>query len=302
MAIYKMVGEKERLESVSETSFLQENIREDPDLRYMLRDLPNVIEEGLFILSEEFSGHWQGSGRSIDLLALDARGRLVVIEIKRSSTGDHAELQAIRYAAMVSVLSSDQITEAHQAYLDKWKIGGDAVERIREHLETTEFDDIYTETPRIILVSRDFSKELTTSVLWLNENGLDITCVQLQPYMNGPEILLESSQVIPVPGTEDLLIQAQEKRNENRRQRTASLSQISFSESVETVSPEFSSNMELLLNWAQSLEHDKLAVLEDNSRKYGNLRIRSYRTRKALAKVNSGQDSKKGSLAVLGSF
>ena len=43
MAIYKMVGEKERLEALRESSFVQENIKEDPDLRNMLRDLPEVI-------------------------------------------------------------------------------------------------------------------------------------------------------------------------------------------------------------------------------------------------------------------
>ena len=152
MAIYKMVGDKENLESIRETSFVQENIKEDPDLRYILRAQPEVIEEGLFILSEEFSGHWQGSGRSIDLLGLDSNGRLVVIELKRTATGDYAELQAIRYAAMVSILTSERISEAHQEYMAKWGVEGDAAERIQQHLAETEFDDIYTESPRIILV------------------------------------------------------------------------------------------------------------------------------------------------------
>lgn len=132
MAIYKMVGDKERLESIRETSFVQENIKEDPDLRHILRAQPEVVEEGLFILSEEFSS-WQGSGRSIDLLGLDSSGRLVVIELKRTATADHAELQALRYAAMVSVLTSEDIVEAHRAYLNKWSIEGDAEERIQGH-------------------------------------------------------------------------------------------------------------------------------------------------------------------------
>ena len=130
MAIYKMVGDKRSLDPIRETKFLAQNIKEDPDLRYILRAHPDVMEERLFILSEEFSGQWQASGRSIDLLGLDSNGRLVVIELKRTSTADHAELQAIRYAAMVSVLTSDNIVEAHQSYLEKWKIEGDARARI----------------------------------------------------------------------------------------------------------------------------------------------------------------------------
>ena len=165
MAIYKMFGDKERLDTIVKTSFLQENIKEDPHLRHLLRAQPEVIEEGLFILSEEFSGQWQGSGRSIDLLGLDSNGRLVVIELKRTPTGDHAELQAIRYAAMVSVLTSDDIVQAHQGYLAKWKLEGEAKDRIQQHLSETEFEEIYTDAPRVILVSEGFSRELTTSVL-----------------------------------------------------------------------------------------------------------------------------------------
>ena len=83
MAIYKMVGDKERLDKVAPTSFDQEGVLERADLQRMLRDQPDVLEEGLFIITEEFS-NWEGSGRSIDLLGLDATGRLVVIELKRT--------------------------------------------------------------------------------------------------------------------------------------------------------------------------------------------------------------------------
>ena len=268
MAIYKMVGDKENLESIRETSFVQENIKEDPDLRYILRAQPEVIEEGLFILSEEFSGHWQGSGRSIDLLGLDSNGRLVVIELKRTATGDYAELQAIRYAAMVSILTSERISEAHQEYMAKWGVEGDAAERIQQHLAETEFDDIYTESPRIILVSEGFSKELTTSVLWLNQNGLDITCIQLQPYRNVSELLIESSQIVPVPGTEELLVRAQGKRSETREQRSAPSKPVSggevFEEHIQDAHPEFQPELKRLYNWAVSLKDSELATLVSN--------------------------------------
>ena len=267
MAIYKMVGDKENVESIRETSFVQENIKEDPDLRYILRSQPEVMEEGLFILSEEFS-RWRGSGRSVDLLGLDSSGRLVVIELKRTSTGDHAELQAIRYAAMVSVLTSEDIVEAHRAYLNKWSIEGDAEERIRAHLSGTNFDDIYTEAPRIVLVSEGFSKELTTTVLWLNENGLDITCIQLQPYRNGHELLIESSQIVPVPGTEELLVQAQGKRNETRGHRSAPSKPVPggevFEEHIQDARPEFQQELKGLYSWAVGLEDRGLATLVSN--------------------------------------
>lgn len=264
MAIYR-VENKSRLSAIRETTFVDESIKEDPDLRYILRAQPEVIEEGLFVLSEEFS-NWQDSWRSIDLLGLDARGRLTVIELKRTATADHAELQAIRYAAMVSVLTSDNVVEAHQSYLKKWEIDGDAKERIQQHLADTEFDEIYTESPRIILVSAGFSKELTTSALWLNNNGLDIKCIQLQLYRNDQELLLlESSQVVPIPGTESLLVQAQGKVNEAKKQRSSQgqyLDKGVFEESIQKAREEFQGDLTRIYQWADGLERDGLASLK----------------------------------------
>ena len=142
MAIYKMVGNKERLDKVASTSFDQEGVFERSDLQRILRDQPEVLEEGLFIITEEFS-NWEGSGRSIDLLGLDATGCLVVIELKRGETGEHMDLQAIRYAAMVSTITLQQAIDAHQAYLIGRDIDEDAGSRIAEHLENSDVEGIF---------------------------------------------------------------------------------------------------------------------------------------------------------------
>ena len=185
MAIYKMVGEKEQLVKVAPTSFGQEGVLERTDLQRMLRDLPDVLEERLLIISEEF-GNWQDSNRRIDLLGLDDAGNLVVIELKRGDTGAHMDLQAIRYAAMVANMTFQQTVDAYQAYLDKRanEEGGadepdDAEIKILEHLEIQEPDNqaIHTEIPRIILAAEDFGKELTTCVMWLNDSWLR-TCLR----------------------------------------------------------------------------------------------------------------------------
>lgn len=231
MAIYKMVGHKEKLDEVATTSFGQEGVLERADLQRMLRDQPDVLEKGLLIIAEEF-GNWEDSNRRIDLLGLDANGRLVVIELKRGETGSHMDLQAIRYAAMVANMTNEKAIETYQEYLDKRASEkgetaeiDDAETLIRDHLGTAdEAPVILTETPRIILASENFGKELTTCVMWLNESwlrsaGQEIKCIRLQPHRNGNEILIETSVVIPLPEASDYQTQFAQRKEEARVQK-----------------------------------------------------------------------------------
>ena len=140
----------DNLEAVPPSTFEAEQLQE-ANLQRLLRDQPDVLEEGLFIISEEYS-NWQDSYRSIDLLGLDRTGRLVVIELKRTQSGDHSELQAIRYAAMVSNMTLEQIIEAHREYLVRRGKDEDARVHILGHLGVSEEADaeIRTKDPRIV--------------------------------------------------------------------------------------------------------------------------------------------------------
>ncbi|MYC31514.1 MAG: hypothetical protein F4X65_15730 [Chloroflexi bacterium] len=254
MAIYKIKGNEE-LEEVKSSSLFREGIKEVADLQRLLRNEPNVLEEKLFIIDEEFS-NWQDSSRRIDLLALDDTGRLVVIELKRGDSGAHMELQAIRYAAMVGVFTPEDILE------------GDAAEGVRQHLDSNNIEEIHTENPRIMLVAEGFSTELTTSVLWLNQRGLEITCIQLQVYRNGEEILLEASQVIPVPGTEGLIVKRKDrsKKVESSQRQPASIKNLqaggdAFLKTISEASDDFREGLNRLYAFATQLEKEELTTL-----------------------------------------
>ena len=289
MAIYKMVGDKERLNKVDSTSFGQEGVLERADLQRILRNQPEVLEEGLLIISEEF-GNWQDSSRRIDLLALDADGRLVVIEIKRGETGEHMDLQAIRYAAMVSTITLQQAIDAHQDYLKKQGIEGDAMARVQDHLANTETGEIYTARPRIVLVSEGFSPELTTCAIWLNNNDLDISCVRIQPYRNGEEILIETSQIIPLPEAQDYLVRVREREEEQTqgpRSRGGRRVEGSddFRKRIDDALPQFRLELQRVLDWSINLEQEGLAQLYTYLGDSTVLQLRVPRTNRNLATI-----------------
>jgi hypothetical protein len=83
-------------------------------------------------------------------------------------------------------------------------------------------EDEFAKDVRIILASAEFSKEITTAVIWINEYGLDIRCVRMMPYKDGDKTLLDIQTVIPLPETEAYQIQVREKQLRVREARNSS--------------------------------------------------------------------------------
>ena len=162
-----------------------------------------------------------------------------------------------------------QVTDAHQRYLQGRGIEGDANTRVNEHLSTGDAE-LHTDNPRIILASANFSRELTTSVLWLNQRGLDITCIKLQPCRVDEALLLERNQVIPMPEATDYLVRLRDRAKEAEQQDAGPVETVSggdlFREAAET------SRMQGVLGrlhqWAVSLENDNLAWLSTRRGSY----------------------------------
>ena len=190
-----------RLTGIERTSFQEQGRDGGCSCRRRLREHPEFIEDGLFVISDEFSD-WEDAWRYIDLLCIDSEGNLVVVELKRGD-GVHMELQAIRYSAMMANSSTQRIIEGHGRYLSNRNNNESPEERIRAHLGlgVDEEISIATERPRIVHVSEDFNKEITTSVFWLNGMGLDITCVRVRSYRLEGKLLLDIDQVSSVAGS-----------------------------------------------------------------------------------------------------
>jgi hypothetical protein len=217
MSIFEITHEAIR--KISETSFSAAGIKERGDLQRLLRHQIDVISPETLVIAEEF-GEWEDSKRRIDLLGIDRDANIVVIELKRTEDGGHMELQAIRYAAMVSTLTFEKVVDIYAAYLKRVGKEIDARTSILEFLGWESADEeLFAQDVRIVLASAEFSKELTTAVIWLNEHGLDIRCVRMQPYQDNGRLLVDVQQVIPLPEAAAYQVQVREKEQRGRQER-----------------------------------------------------------------------------------
>jgi len=214
MAIYEL--NKECMVKLTETTFAREGIMERQDLQRILRDQIDLICDEILIIAEEFS-QWEDSSRRIDLLGLDVNANLVVIELKRTQDGGLMDIQAIRYAAMVSTMTFDQVADAYENYLHQRGMEKDARQDILDFLGWGDVEEgQFAKDVSIVLIASDFSKELTTAVLWLNQRDLNIRCVRLKPYRWQDRIFLDIQQVIPLPEASEYQIRIKQKEQKQR--------------------------------------------------------------------------------------
>ena len=218
MPLYEMTSTIFR--PITQTSFSDLRVRERDDLQRLLRTQIEVLGDDLYVLTEEF-GDWEDSRRRIDLLAIDREANLVVIELKRTNDGGHMDLQAIRYASMVSAMTFERAEQIHSEFLARM---GDAPDEAKSRmLAFLDWDDADEESfapdVRMVLVSEDFGKELTTAVLWLRDRAIDIRCVRLRPYQDGETRLIDVQQIIPLPEAHEYQVQLREKEQVGRKKR-----------------------------------------------------------------------------------
>ncbi len=219
---------------LAETEFASHGIQERRDIQRILRSRIEVVAPNAMVIADEF-GEWEDSKRRVDMLVLDKDANLVVVELKRTEDGGHMELQAVRYASMVSTMTFDQVVAAHGRYLAKiGKAPDGARDAILEFLGWDEpDDDVFAQNIRIVLASAEFSKELISSVLWLIDHGIDISCVRMKPYSLGDQLFIDVQQIVPLPEAADYQFQVREKAEKERAARVSHADYTRFDVSID---------------------------------------------------------------------
>lgn len=205
------------LDARAPVTFAELGLFEREDLQRYLREDITALGDDLLVVAEEY-GNWEDARRRIDLLAVDKAGHIVVIELKRTDDGGHMDLQAVRYAAMVSSMQFDDLVTAFAAHLALHRPDADARTELETFLEGDQDEDgapLISSDVRIVLVSMDFGRELTTTVLWLNRfEGMDIRCVRLVPYRLEDRMLLDIQQIVPLPEAEEYQVRLRRKEQQ----------------------------------------------------------------------------------------
>jgi hypothetical protein len=252
------------LTPLDRTTFTIEGLQERYDLQEAIKNNIAILAPDCLVIAEEFSD-WEDSRRRIDILAIDKQANLVVIELKRDEFGAHMELQALRYAAMISTMSFSKACEYHQDYLSKNGFEIDARESILDFVELQDTELVeFGKDVRIILASAGFSKELTTTAIWLRDKGVEISCVKITPYNFKGEVLINAEQIIPVPELNEYQVRFREKKTEQIASLSKTEKDYSSYKYKGLVLNKRNLALEIFTDW---IEKEKPASLDDIKRK-----------------------------------
>jgi len=209
--------DKNRIKKIKSCTFSELKFKEREHLQEWLENTPEAFGEELLYIQKEFDG-FDDTRERLDLLAIDKQGDLVVIENKLDDSGKDVTWQVLKYASYCSSLSKQQIKEIYQSYLDKKGVNENAENNISDFLEAEDFREIQlNKTQRVILVSGNYRKEVTSTVLWLLQKyNLKIQCFKATPFSFGDQIFLNIEQIIPVHEVEEYTIKMAEKAQEEQ--------------------------------------------------------------------------------------
>lgn len=222
--MYLINKTENRISKIEEKSFSELGFRERNHLQEWIANNPESLGEEILIIQKEFSG-FNDTNERLDLLGLDKKGNLIIIENKLDDSGKDVTWQSIKYASYCSTLTKEQIIRIYQDYLAKENVGENAVENLVDFFDASDISEVVINNgskQRIILVAANFRKEVTSTVLWLMNYNLRIQCFKVNPLQLGDQLFLEIKQIIPVKETEDYQIKIAEKTQDEIIQQDSS--------------------------------------------------------------------------------
>lgn len=172
----------------------QQKLDMESRLEKWIRDDVGLISDDLLIIGQQVPTAYGGS---IDLLAIDPMGNLIILELKRDKTPRDIVAQILDYASWVEKLSHQSIEEIANSFLKERSLD----HAFREKFGT-EPPDVFNERHRMYVVASSLDSATERIVKYLSEtHNMDINVATFGYFKTsdgeliGRSLLLDEEQV-----------------------------------------------------------------------------------------------------------
>ncbi|MCF0187392.1 MAG: DUF4268 domain-containing protein [Bacteroidaceae bacterium] len=209
--LYIVNTEENRIEEIKPKTFEDFGFKERQHLQEWIAKEPSSLGEDLLIIQKEFD-EFADTKERLDLLALDKKGNLVIIENKLDDSGRDVTWQAIKYASYCSSLTKQDVIDMYKKYLGPTHSAEESLSDFFEGKELSEVEINAGNGQRIFFIAANFRKEVTSSVMWLMNFGLQIQCFKVTPYEYDGKCFLDIDQIIPIKDADEYIIKIASKQ------------------------------------------------------------------------------------------
>ena len=153
-------------------------------LQQIIADDISIVDPDLMVIGREVATAYGGR---IDILAMDASGNLVVVELKRDKTSREVVAQALDYGYWVSHIATDEIAGTFIDYQRRFlrldnPVGIDAALNERFNIVPDEINSEH----RLVIVAAELDPATERMVTYLQEEyGVDINVVFFRAFRDG---------------------------------------------------------------------------------------------------------------------
>lgn len=171
-------------QGVHQEKVLEEWLESNPD---------GIVEDGkLLIVGRQVTTNL---GSTIDLLALDREGDVVVIELKRDRTPRETLAQALEYASFAEALSAEELEVILGQYLNEESVRLAEYHRQYFALEPDEAVS-FNKDQRIVVVGQRITDEVKQTSSFLRGKGLRVTCLEFSYFESNCGLRLLSHDIV----------------------------------------------------------------------------------------------------------
>ena len=177
------ISDEQKPEKLEAIWFSKHGFKEVEDLHPWLAYEPKLLGENLLVVAREH-GPVPGGELSVDILAVDRDGALVVVEVKRDWADGTVYWQAARYAAALWKRTPDQIIDLCSEFkrIDR-KAAIKCLKEQNGSKDVAELKAKRNHRQKIVLVAQAFSREDTATSRWLQNHRVDASFLKLTPYL-----------------------------------------------------------------------------------------------------------------------
>ncbi|MDM3871376.1 endonuclease NucS [Porticoccus sp. W117] len=156
-------------------------------------------------------------GKYIDLLAIDAFGSIIVIELKKHKTPRDVVAQTIDYAAWVEGLPTERIAQIYQDFAEQFQLAiKDFDEAFQAKFGSKPVEDEVNSSHQMVVVAAELDASTERIINYLNDKAsVAVNAVFFSAFEDGDNQYLSRSWMIDPGETEDHAINVGQKNEWN---------------------------------------------------------------------------------------